>query len=178
MPEALPIPGYFSNSPFHLDTHASLRFSAAETMEMCVMVAGQPIALAKGYFSIQTHTRTSALLSCFGLKEYAPTSVDACQGQPVGTLESFSVMVSCEQDAFAFKQPPQGDDWNADEWPCVLYRVRYAFAFDPLSRLQRDNASTSSGMGSEASTTGYYYRQNDMQKLTIGQLKKLDIFTK
>nr|BBH87428.1 hypothetical protein KTC_21790 [Thermosporothrix sp. COM3] len=136
--DPLPIPGAFSACPTSTETERSLRFSRTGTVEM--VMRGQGFnGRARGRFSIQTLTRTSALIYLFNVKIY--DLADTTYSNPMRTLPSRNVTVSREGGAFAFEKPGQPE---TEDQSCLLYRARYRFDVDPLSLLG-DNAEATSG---------------------------------
>jgi hypothetical protein len=190
--------GVFGANPHLYDYVHSLAFTPAGTVEM-VDGAGQVInTLIKARFSAEPLDATSFHVTFMDIVEVDPyyhhkhmrikrmrdsagkefikvTGMNAAheESDVRSRPDPFSVTVTREESTFAIRQQVIWSITDEQDWPYLLYRVRYRFSSDPLERF-RANRQGNLYFQIEAPDpdTRLYYRAQDRQKRTARELAR------
>jgi hypothetical protein len=194
------VSGAFEANPHLYDYIHHLSFSPLGIVEI-MDGAGQVLnALIKGRFSVQARDQSSVLVHFSDLVElkqkppflaqprdpdYSSTDysdIDWIENpdyqveEPIRSLVPISVILTREEGIFPFMQQVVWKIHDKQEWPCLLYRVRYAFEIDPLEQVLSNRIDNLYyDMEAEEPDTRYYYRQGDAQKLSAQELAQMGI---
>lgn len=150
------ISGPLEATPALYDYLHRLSFSPSGEVEMLDGAGQVLLARVKGRFSIQVQDQNAVLLHFSDLVEvkYKPQFLVQTTDQkpmasdysnltfvknpayqneePIRTLAPASLWLTREEGMFPFAQQVMWNIRNEEEWPCLLYRVRYVFESDPL----------------------------------------------
>jgi hypothetical protein len=167
-----PIPSVLVADPHVYDYMHFLSFERGNKVEM-VDGGGQVInAEAKGHFKILPVSAVQADVEFYDLAEHHTYG----RGKKAN-IEGFTVRVTQENGVFAFREiGPWG--FEADKWPCLLYRARYVFERDPLefARQRRGGNLFNLTEGENLlDSDRFYYDRDDVKKLAAKDLAKLGI---
>lgn len=198
---SLSLSGSFEANPYLYDYLHRLSFSPSGVVEMLDGAGQHENARVKGRFSVQQRDQSTALVQFSDLVElklkplflvqtidqnpvlsdYSNLTFvenpDYQNEEPIRTLAPISVLVTREEGLFPFAQQVIGNIRNEEEWPCLLYRVRYVFEDDPLEQVRDRRAGRLyyQQKGWEEPDTRYYYCWDDLQKLTARELTQMGI---
>jgi hypothetical protein len=166
------ITGTFEANPYLYDYLHSLRFSPAGVIEM-LDGAGQVLnTLVKGRFSVQAGDQNTASVYFYDLREVDPYN----EQEQLRELNTSSIKITREEGTFSFKQQVVWKIHDENEWPCLLYRVRYIFEVDPLEQTLTGRAGNLYyHIEAKEPDTRFYYRRDDAQQLTARELFQMGI---
>lgn len=188
--------GRFVANPHLYDYVHTLVFDPVGTVEM-VDGAGQVLnTLVKGHFTVEERGPAAFLVSFADLVEIDPyyrlkrfgnldrdafskavrENVPYEEGDVRSRPDPCSVNVAREEGLFLLRRHIVWNIKDKQEWPYLLYRVRYRFAFDPLAE-HISNRQRNLYYQSEAPEpdTRVYYRAEDAQALTARELAQAGI---
>jgi hypothetical protein len=195
------VTGPLEANPYLYDYLHRLSFSPSGVVEM-LDGAGQVLASrVKGRFSIQARDQNAVLIQFSDLVElkYKPQFLvqttdqkslasdysnllfvenpDYQNEEPIRALAPVGVMITREEGTFPFAQQVIWNIRQGEEWPCLLYRVRYVFEHDPLEQVRdrRTGIPYYQQEGWEEPDTRYYYCWDDRQELTAQELGQMGI---
>lgn len=195
------VSGSWEANPSLYDYLHRLSFFPSGVVEMLDGAGQILVARVKGRFSVQARDQNVVLIHFSELVElkYKPQFLAQTTDQkpiasdysnlifvenpeyqneePIRTLAPVSVLVTREEGIFPFAQQVIWNIRNEEEWPCLLYRVRYVFESDPLEQVRDRRAGRLyyQQKGWEEPDTRYYYCQDDLQKLTAQELARMGI---
>jgi hypothetical protein len=183
-------------NPYLYDYVHTLEFHSAGIIEM-VDGAGQRLnTLVHGRFSVEQVSPTAFLVSLTDLVEINPYyTLERFRGLDLAAyakavqgyvpyeehdvrrrLDPFSVHVAQEEGLFSLRQHVIWKIRDAQEWPYLLYRVRYRFASDPLAPfLPNRQGNLYYQEETPEPDTRVYYRVEDAQRLTARELAQRGI---
>jgi hypothetical protein len=91
-------------------------------------------------------------------------------------LDPCHIEVTREDGLFLLRRQVVWQIKDDQEWPYVLYRVRYRFAADPLTALQANRqANLYYRLEAPEGDTRLYYRAKDVEEYTAGELRQAGI---
>jgi hypothetical protein len=96
----------------------------------------------------------------------------------LGDIESFTAKVIKEQGVFPFRQETVWRVDGEDEWPCLLYRIRYVFESDPIAFARDRRIRNLYYLLEEkepVESTRIYFAWDDAQRLTAREMISLGI---
>ena len=188
--------GRFAANPSLYDYVHTLVFDPAGTVEM-VDGAGQVLnTLVKGRFAVEELGPTAFLVSLAGLVELDPyyrlkrfrglelsayfkavqENIPYEEGDVRSRLDPYSVNVTREVGLFLLRRQVIWKISDEQEWPYLLYRVRYRFAFDPLAlHMSNRQGNLYYQLESPEPDTRVYYRAEDAQPFTARELAQAGI---
>ncbi|HLZ59010.1 MAG TPA: hypothetical protein VKR06_18865 [Ktedonosporobacter sp.] len=191
--------GSFEAAPHLYNYLHRLSFSSSGIVEM-FDGAGQHLnARVKGRFCVQIRDHNAALVQFSDLVELKlkpPFSVhfkdpsaltyegtifvenpDYQNEEPLRTLAPISILVTREEGIYPLVQQIIWKIDDEQQWPYLLYRVRYMFEIDPLGQVRdrRVGQFCYQQEGWEEPDARYYYCQDDAQKLTYDALIQMGI---
>jgi hypothetical protein len=164
--------GEFEANPHLYDYLHRLSFSPTGIVEM-VDGAGQVLnSLVRGRFSLQAAGQNVTLVQFFDLVELNPYD----EQEQHSVLDTISVKLTREEGIFAFKRQVVWNIRDEQEWPCLLYRLRYVFENDPLTQVLSSRVGNLYySLEAEEPDTRFYYHQDDGQQLTARELSRMGI---
>lgn len=170
--QCFPTPNVYIANPQFYDYLHLIEFKADGSVEM-VDGAGQVLnTLAHGRYRVRNIDASTAEVEFYDLVQVNPYK----RQEKRGDVEDFRVKVVKEEGSFPFREETVWRIEDEDEWPCLLYRSRYVFEFDPLGfgrSNQMGNLYYLLENKELVESVRYYYIRDEGQRLTVRELEAL-----
>ena len=136
--------------------------------------AGQLINIVvKGSYKIISIDNSKVGVEFYNLREVNPYN----EGEIVGEIKPFKELVHLETGFFPFHDEYFGKIENEENTPCLLYRQRYVFEYDPLTFAEKNQRKNLYNVIEDVDNKSliYYYALPEQEKLSMKKLVDMGI---